>query len=133
MLYQIFPKHIADALKAGETPGPESHDLVTIVYSDIVHFTDISSSLPPMKICNMLDRLYICFDKVAEVRVVPSFDTVGFCGRTQSQMTCSFFGFQEFGVFKIETVGDAYVGKCLSKLTTCATKLCYCQLLATSW
>jgi class 3 adenylate cyclase len=65
MLYQVFPKHIADALKAGEKVEPESHDNVTIVFSDIVHFTDISSSIPPLKVSSMLDRLYLSFDDLA--------------------------------------------------------------------
>jgi hypothetical protein len=35
MLYEVFPKHIADALKAGQKVEPESHDTVTVVFSDI--------------------------------------------------------------------------------------------------
>ena len=65
MLYEVFPKHIADALKAGEKVEPESHENVTIVFSDIVHFTDISSSIPPLKVSSMLDRLYLSFDELA--------------------------------------------------------------------
>lgn len=37
MLYEIFPRHIADALKKGEKVEPENHELVTVVFSDIVH------------------------------------------------------------------------------------------------
>jgi len=33
MLYDIFPRHIADALKKGEKIDPEQHELVTIVFS----------------------------------------------------------------------------------------------------
>ena len=45
MLYDLFPKHIADQLKAGQKVEPENHEEVTIVFSDIVHFTDISKTL----------------------------------------------------------------------------------------
>jgi len=65
MLYRVFPRHIADALKNGEKVEPEQHDLVTIIFSDIVHFTDISSSISPIKVSNMLDRLYLAFDNLA--------------------------------------------------------------------
>ena len=65
MLYEIFPKKIADDLKAGKKIEPESHDLVTVVFSDIIHFTDISRELSPLKVSNMLDRLYVSFDKIA--------------------------------------------------------------------
>uniref|UniRef100_A0A7S3LHW5 guanylate cyclase n=1 Tax=Amphora coffeiformis TaxID=265554 RepID=A0A7S3LHW5_9STRA len=82
MLYELFPKHVADQLKAGQKVEPEQHDEVTVVFSDIVHFTDISRALTPMKVSQMLDRLYLAFDKVA----------------------------RKNSVFKVETIGDAYMG-----------------------
>lgn len=82
MLYEIFPKHIAEALKAGRKVEPETHDLVTIVFSDIKGFTDISRQLSPIKVSMMLDRLYLAFDRIA----------------------------RKHGVFKVETIGDAYMG-----------------------
>lgn len=82
MLYELFPRHIAEALKAGRKVEPETHELVTIVFSDIKGFTDISREISPMKVSMMLDRLYLAFDKIA----------------------------RKHGVFKVETIGDAYMG-----------------------
>lgn len=82
MLYELFPKKVADQLKAGQKVEPEQHEEVTVVFSDIVHFTDISRQLPPLKVSNMLDRLYLSFDKVSAKNKV----------------------------FKVETIGDAYMG-----------------------
>jgi len=82
LLYEVFPKHVADALKAGRKVEPESHELVTIFFSDIVGFTDISQSMSPIKVSEMLERLYTCFDKLARAHKV----------------------------FKVETIGDAYMG-----------------------
>ena len=82
MLYDLFPKHVADQLKAGKKVEPENHDEVTIIFSDIVHFTDISKALTPLKVSQMLDRLYLAFDTVA----------------------------RKHKVFKVETIGDAYLG-----------------------
>ena len=65
MLYELFPKKVADRLKAGLKVEPEQHEEVTVVFSDIVRFTDISRQLPPLKVSQMLDRLYLAFDKVA--------------------------------------------------------------------
>lgn len=65
MLYEVFPRHIADALKAGQKVEPESHENVTVVFSDIVHFTDISKTISPLKVSQMLDRLYLSFDQIA--------------------------------------------------------------------
>jgi len=70
MLDELFPKHIAEAIKAGKKIEPESHDLVTIVFSDIVGFTDISREISPMKVSMMLDRLYLAFDRIAKKHAV---------------------------------------------------------------
>ena len=53
-LYDVFPKHIADALNAGKKVEAESHEIVTIVFSDIVGFTTISEECTPLKVSNML-------------------------------------------------------------------------------
>lgn len=77
MLYELFPKHIADQLKAGQKVEPENHEEVTVVFSDIVHFTDISRALSPLKVSQMLDRLYVAFDKVAGKNGVFKVETIG--------------------------------------------------------
>jgi guanylate cyclase, other len=64
-LFDIFPRHIAETLQAGRTVEPEHRDCVTIFFSDIVGFTDISSTLEPRKVANMLDRLYTVFDELS--------------------------------------------------------------------
>lgn len=83
LLFNVFPKHIAEALRDGRKVQPESRDVVTIFFSDIVGFTEISSILPPLKISDLLDRLYHQIDDLTH----------------------------EHDVFKVETIGDAYVSK----------------------
>ncbi|CAB9525762.1 Receptor-type guanylate cyclase gcy [Seminavis robusta] len=80
-LYKVFPHHIADVLASGGKPEPESHEIVTIFFSDIVGFTNISSTFSPIKVSKMLDRLYLAFDSLAE----------------------------KHELFKLETIGDAYL------------------------
>mmetsp|Transcript_34524 Transcript_34524/g.38677 ORF Transcript_34524/g.38677 Transcript_34524/m.38677 type:complete len:795 (-) Transcript_34524:64-2448(-) len=81
LLYSVFPKHVADALRNGQKVAPENHDIVTIFFSDIVGFTDISSKLDPLRISDLLDRLYNSFDALSDYH----------------------------DVFKVETIGDAYM------------------------
>lgn len=64
-LFDIFPKHIAEALRDGKKVEPEHKDCVTIFFSDIVGFTEMSSTLDPRKVANMLDRLYNKFDELS--------------------------------------------------------------------
>jgi Adenylate and Guanylate cyclase catalytic domain len=75
LLYSVFPKHVADALRNGQKVEPENHDLVTIFFSDIVGFTDISSKLDPMKISDLLDRLYHSFDALSDYHDVFKVET----------------------------------------------------------
>jgi class 3 adenylate cyclase len=80
-LFDIFPQHIAEALRDGRKVEAEHHDMVTICFSDIVGFTKLASSLSPMKVADMLDRLYHKFDDLSH----------------------------KHDVFKVETIGDAYM------------------------
>lgn len=77
MLYELFPKHVADALSEGKKVEPEHHDLDTVVFSDIINFTAFSQELGPLKVSNMLDTLYLAFDKVARRHNVHKVETIG--------------------------------------------------------
>jgi hypothetical protein len=50
LLEQILPPHIAGLLKEGKEVPPEQHELVTVLFTDIVGFTDISSTLQPAQV-----------------------------------------------------------------------------------
>jgi guanylate cyclase len=78
LLLEVFPQKIADALRDGRKIEPEHHECVTVFFSDIVGFTNISATLSPIKVSDMLDRLYLKFDALS----------------------------REYDVFKIETIGD---------------------------
>ena len=82
VLHDVFPRHVAEALIAGRKVEPEQHDLVTVYFSDIVGFTHISAALAPLEVSEMLHRLYTCLDALAD----------------------------QHGVFKVETIGDAWMG-----------------------
>lgn len=77
VLDQIFPAHVARALAEGQKLQPEHYDSVTIFFSDIVGFTDISKTLPPEKVCDMLDRLYTRFDLLSDKHDIFKVETIG--------------------------------------------------------
>ena len=81
LVTQVFPPKVASALKEGRAVEPEEYDCVTIFFSDIVGFTEISKSLEPRLVMDMLDRLYEKFDALVA----------------------------HYELFKVETIGDTYM------------------------
>ncbi|KAG7339186.1 PAS domain containing protein [Nitzschia inconspicua] len=88
LLDEVFPPHIAKALREGRRVEPESKDMVTIFFSDIVGYTSISETLQPIQIANMLDRLYLKFDALSQVHDVFKIETIGDCWMGATNLIC---------------------------------------------
>ncbi|CAG2106918.1 unnamed protein product, partial [Medioppia subpectinata] len=83
ILNNIFPPKIARMLSQNIRVKAENFEPVSCLFSDIVGFTAMCGSprVEPMDVVRLLNRLYIQFDNLTNV----------------------------YGVYKVETIGDAYV------------------------
>ena len=81
LLGNILPKPIADQLK--QNPGliAEGFDEVSILFADLVNFTELSRCLSPRELVFLLNQLFSSFDLLAA----------------------------EYGLEKIKTAGDGYM------------------------
>lgn len=62
--------YVAEQLKLGRTVPPEMYPSVSVYFSDIVGFTDISAASTPLQIVDLLNDLYGTFDDTISKRDV---------------------------------------------------------------
>ncbi|AFY64969.1 adenylate/guanylate cyclase domain-containing protein [Geitlerinema sp. PCC 7407] len=81
LLLNILPQPIAEKLKQGHNHIANGFSDVTILFADIVGFTELSAQIAPEQLVGLLNEIFSAFDHLTE----------------------------QFGLEKIKTIGDAYM------------------------
>lgn len=81
LLHNIMPPSVAERLKENPEVIADSHRPVTILFADIVGFTDMAGRLTPEALVTLLNKVFSRFDTLVD----------------------------EMGLEKIKTIGDAYM------------------------
>ncbi len=84
ILHNILPAQIADRMIEGEKTIADSHEHVSVFFSDIVGFTKLSQRVSAEELVGMLNGIFTQFDQLA----------------------------RKHGLEKIKTIGDAYMAVC---------------------
>jgi adenylate cyclase len=77
LLLNILPQPIADRLKQGEQTIADSFAEVTVLFADIVSFTELSASLAPAELVELLNQIFSTFDRLVEQHDLEKIKTIG--------------------------------------------------------
>eukprot|EP00049_Salpingoeca_infusionum_P012174 m.220491 g.220491 ORF g.220491 m.220491 type:complete len:1028 (+) comp15116_c1_seq66:491-3574(+) len=88
VLQDVYPEHVAMALKNGEQVQPELKSSVVVCFTKIVDFDELLKDLTSYEVSKLLDRLFTSMDQICE----------------------------NYGLFKVETINDTYM--CAANLVT---------------
>ena len=81
LLLNILPAPVADRLKHSEQTIADGFADATVMFADIVNFTQVAANMTPSQVFSMLNSIFSAFDDLAE----------------------------RYGLEKIKTIGDAYM------------------------
>lgn len=77
LLLNILPESIALRLKNNDMRIADNHASATILFADIVGFTELSSRMTPFDLLNLLSGVFSMFDYLAEGHQLEKIKTIG--------------------------------------------------------
>uniref|UniRef100_A0A8C6QL08 guanylate cyclase n=1 Tax=Nannospalax galili TaxID=1026970 RepID=A0A8C6QL08_NANGA len=77
LLYAMLPEHVANQLKDGQKVAAGEFESCTILFSDVVTFTNICAACEPIQIVTMLNSMYSKFDRLTNIHEVYKVETIG--------------------------------------------------------
>ena len=77
LLRNVLPGSISKRLLAGERTIADAYPAVTVLFADIVGFTQLTARLPADEVVGMLGRLFARFDELVAERGLEKIKTIG--------------------------------------------------------
>lgn len=77
LLLNILPKPIAERLQKGQNPIADHFDEVTVLFADLVGFTEFSAHKSPTQLVEILNGIFSEFDRLSELHGLEKIKTIG--------------------------------------------------------
>ena len=77
LLLNVLPQAIAQRLKQGATIIADSFPEATVLFADLVNFTEISARTSPVEVVNLLNTIFSSFDTLVEKHKLEKIKTIG--------------------------------------------------------
>jgi adenylate cyclase len=79
LLLNILPKQISEALKTKQQPIAAQYEAASILFADVVEFTPMAATMTPMRLVDLLNEVFQCFDDLVEKYDLEKIKTIGDC------------------------------------------------------
>ena len=77
LLLNILPQPVADRLRSSDKTIADGFADVTVMFGDIVNFTQVASAMSPSQVFAMLNQIFSAFDELAEAHGLEKIKTIG--------------------------------------------------------
>lgn len=77
LLLNILPEPIADRLKEGHSSIADGFAEVTVLFADLVNFTELSEQVSPTELVALLNEIFSRFDSLTEKHNLEKIKTIG--------------------------------------------------------
>jgi adenylate cyclase len=79
LLLNILPKEISEALKTDRSAIAAHYESASVLFADVVGFTPMAATMTPLRLVNLLNDVFQCFDDLVEKHDLEKIKTIGDC------------------------------------------------------
>jgi adenylate cyclase len=79
LLLNILPREISEALKADRSAIAAHYNSASVLFADVVEFTPMAATMTPLRLVNLLNDVFHCFDDLVEKHDLEKIKTIGDC------------------------------------------------------
>jgi adenylate cyclase len=79
LLLNILPREISEALKTDRSAIAAHYESASVLFADVVGFTPMAATMTPLRLVNLLNDVFHCFDDLVEKHDLEKIKTIGDC------------------------------------------------------